>query len=118
MMTRGMKMVALFLCVVWVLTGCGTSTKFVLPEGTRIYLPAKDKTFSPGKAKARPFSWGSAGGIQYSLLKEGKTVKEGELTSNFRVISIFWPPLAILYWPMGFKSCYDLTGPEAVLCNN
>ena len=118
MMVRVMAVIVLLLCVVMVLTGCGTGTKFVLPEGTRVYLPAKDRTFSPGRAKARPFSWGSAGGIQYSLVREGKTVKEGDLTSNFRLMSLFWPPLAIIYWPIGFKSCYDLTGPEAVLCNN
>jgi hypothetical protein len=117
-MTRVIKVTVLLLCVALALSGCGTSTKFVLPQGTRIYIPAKDKTFSPGKGKSRPFFWDSAGGIDYKLLKDGQVVKEGELTSNFRLWSLIWPPLAIIYWPIGFKSCYDLTGPGAVLCGN
>jgi hypothetical protein len=117
-MNKVVKMVLLLMCTVVFLSACGTGTRFVLPEGTRIYLPAKDMTFAPGKAKSRPFFWNSFGGIDYQLMKEGKTVKEGQLESDFRVTSLFWPPFAILYWPVGFEwNCYDLTGSDPVLCN-
>jgi hypothetical protein len=115
-MSQVAKMVVMLLCAVMLLSACATGTRFVLPEGTKVYIPTKDSAFSPGRARTRPFFWDSAGGIDYQLLKEGKVIKQGELTSNFRLWSFFWPPLAILYWPIGFKPCYDLTGPEAMLC--
>ncbi len=115
-MKRFTWVVVLLVSMGLVLGGCATKTKFVLPEGTKVYIPAKDSTFSTGRARTRPFFWNSAGGIDYQLLQDGKVVKEGELTSNFRLISFFWPPLAILYWPIGYKACYDLTGPQPTLC--
>ncbi len=118
-MANWVKGILALVCAALVLSGCGTGTKFILPEGTRIYLVAKDRTFSEGKAKMRPFWWNSFSGIDFKLLKERETVREGSLDSDFRVTSFFWPPLAFLYWPIGFEwNCYDLTGPEPVECGN
>jgi hypothetical protein len=68
-----------------------------------------------GKVTTTPFFWTAAGmppggGIPYSLEKDGKTIKDGRLRANFRVVSIFWPPFALIYWPMGFNPeiTYDL----------
>lgn len=55
-------------------------------------------------------SWGTAGGIRYMLKKNGEVVQTGTLKSHFRVASIFWPPVALAYWPMGFSDhTYDFT---------
>ena len=44
------------------------------------------------------------------MLKDGTSVKKGILSTSFRVSSIFWPPYAFIYWPMGFRGgvVYDL----------
>ena len=58
-----------------------------------------------------------AGGIPYKLEKDGKVVGEGKLQAKFRPVSIFWPPAALIYWPMGFGwGCYDLTKVQPVAC--
>ena len=53
-------------------------------------------------------------GIPYSLQKDGKVVKEGKLRTKFRTVSIFWPPFAAIYWPMGFNPdiTYDLVNDK------
>jgi hypothetical protein len=58
----------------------------------------------------KPFFWTAAGGIRYRLEKGGATIQEGKLRARFRVVSIFWPPLALIYWPIGFRPeiTYDL----------
>ncbi len=45
-----------------------------------------------------------------ALRKGGKVVKEGKLRAKFRVVSIFRPPAALIYWPMEFNPgiTYDL----------
>ena len=44
---------------------------------------------------------------------------EAELRARFRVASIFWPPFAIIYWPMGFgQRCYDLTAEQPQTCTH
>ncbi len=95
------------------IVGCATSARFKLPDNSSLYLdhkPTPIKIDSTGLAKVRPFFWNSAGGIPYRLDKDGATMKEGKLPAQFRVVSIFWPPYAIIYWPMGFRSgmTYDL----------
>ena len=44
------------------------------------------------------------------MLKDGTSVKKGILSTSFRVSSIFWPPYAFIYWPMGLRGgvVYDL----------
>jgi hypothetical protein len=93
--------------------GCATSAHFKIPENSTLYVankPAPVKIDSAGLAKTRPFFWNSAGGIPYRLEKDGTTLKQGKLKSQFRVVSIFWPPYAVIYWPFGFRSgmTYDL----------
>jgi hypothetical protein len=93
--------------------GCATSAHFKIPDNSTLYVagkPAPVKIDPDGLAKTRPFFWNTAGGIPYRLEKDGTTLKEGKLKSQFRIASIFWPPYAFIYWPMGFKSgmTYDL----------
>ena len=65
---------------------------------------------SDGTVTTKPFFWTAAGGVEYRLLKDGKVLKQGRLRPKFRVVSIFWPPVALIYWPMGLNPAitYDL----------
>ena len=61
-----------------------------------------------GRVVTKPFFWTAAGvpphaGIPYRLEQDGKVIDEGRLRAKFRVASIFWPPFAAIYWPMGFN---------------
>ncbi|CDZ95054.1 hypothetical protein BN1079_02386 [Pseudomonas saudiphocaensis] len=77
-------------------------------------------SFDEGLVRSRPFSWGAAGGIPYRVVdQQSETVSSGKLRSRFRVASIFWPPVGIAYWPMGYgQRCYDLTGSEPLTCTH
>jgi hypothetical protein len=96
--------------------GCSTTGRFVIPPGTQLEVYERPVTpDASGQVTTKPFFWTAAGvppgaGIKYRLLKDGKVVKEGRLRAKFRVVSIFWPPLAIIYWPMGLNPSitYDL----------
>lgn len=96
--------------------GCTTTGRFVIPEGTELEVYKRPGTVdSDGTVTMKPFFWTAMGipphgGIEYRLLKSGKTIKEGRLRTQFRVVSIFWPPFAAIYWPMGFNESitYDL----------
>ena len=68
-----------------------------------------------GTVTSKPFFWSAAGrppggGIPYKIEKNGEMIKDGKLCSKFRVVSIFWPPLALIYWPLGYHPdiTYDL----------
>lgn len=113
-----LRMLILAACIVTVM-GCTTTTSFKLPPNTQVRLDDRDDKFKNGDAEMRPFFWNSLDGVNYSLVKEGKTVRKGKLPAEFRIVSIFWPPYAFIYWPMGLKySCYDLTdGDEVRHCN-
>ena len=99
-------------------TSCTTTGHFKVPEGSSLYVykrpqPVEIKT--NGEVTTKPFFWTAAGvptesGIPYRQKKNGKPIKEGNLPTKFRVESIFWPPFALIYWPMGFNSgiTYDL----------
>jgi hypothetical protein len=105
--------------VLFVLSGCHTSTTFMLPpntdlmiNGERISLDVKDEE-GHVKFEKRPFFWNSIMGIEYMLLQDDKIVKKAKLPSSFRIASIFWPPYAYIYWPVGFRfNCYDLSDPK------
>ncbi|MGY4531137.1 hypothetical protein ACVW0Y_000240 [Pseudomonas sp. TE3786] len=99
-------------------SGCSTSTYFKLPEHSKVEIYKRETTYSEGLVKTRPFAWSAAGGIPYKLTDDSGTVlQEGKLRSRFRVASIFWPPFAIIYWPMGYgQRCYDLTGATPLTC--
>jgi hypothetical protein len=104
--------------VLIMIAGCTTTGTFKVPEGSKLYIykrPEPVDIKSDGKVTTTPFFWTAAGmppggGIPYSLEKDGKTIKDGRLRANFRVVSIFWPPFALIYWPMGFNPhiTYDL----------
>ena len=101
-----------------IMAGCSTTGHFKVPEGSSLYVykrpqPVEIKT--NGEVTTKPFFWTAAGvppesGIPYRLEKNGRNIKEGKLRTKFRVESIFWPPFALIYWPMGFNSdiTYDL----------
>ncbi|MBI5204432.1 MAG: hypothetical protein HZA11_05895 [Nitrospirae bacterium] len=105
--------------VLLILSGCHTSTSFILPpntdlmvNGERISIDSKDQD-GRVKFERRPFFWTSIIGIEYMLLQDDKMVKKDKLPSSFRISSIFWPPYAYIYWPIGFRfKCYDLSDPK------
>jgi hypothetical protein len=98
------------------LSACSTTGTFVIPDGTELEVYKRPVQVEPGgQVTTTPFFWTAAGtppsgGVQYRLLKNGQAVKEGRLRAQFRVVSIFWPPMALLYWPMGLNPnvTYDL----------
>jgi hypothetical protein len=116
-MEKGSVMRKLILCgLVSLFVGCTTQGHFKIPAGTQLEVYRRPVTVSPeGTVVTAPFFWTAAGippqgGIEYRLLKDNKEVKKGRLRANFRVVSIFWPPMAFIYWPMGFNPniTYDL----------
>lgn len=100
------------------ISGCSTAAWFKLPENSSLIVNERAVQYNQGLVKTRPFSWGASGGVPYRLQDgQANTLQSGKLRSRFRVASIFWPPVAIAYWPMGFgQRCYDLTGPEPQTC--
>ena len=93
-------------------TGCSTTANFKIPEGHQLMVT--DRVVTPdanGDWKTSPFFWSSVAGADFRLKdKNGKVVRTGKLKTNFRVVSIFWPPAALIYWPVGFRAGqYDLT---------
>lgn len=102
-----------------VLSGCHTSASFILPPNTELMINGERVSFDSkdeeGRAKFQrtPFFWTSIVGIEFMLLQDDKIVKKDKLPSEFRIASIFWPPYAIFYWPVGFQfECYDLSDPK------
>jgi len=103
-------------------TGCTTTGTFKVPPGTDLYVykrPEPVDIKADGKVTTKPFFWTAAGippegGIPYRLEKGGQVVKEGKLRTKFRTVSIFWPPAAAIYWPMGFNEdiTYDLVSDK------
>lgn len=101
-----------------ILSGCSTHGTFRIPDGSQLYIyerPEPVTVEADGTVTTRPFFWTAVGmppysGIPYRLEKDGQTIKEGRLRAKFRVVSIFWPPYAIIYWPMGMNPdiTYDL----------
>lgn len=109
------------LCIMLILlmmAGCSTTGHFKVPEGSSLYLYKRPQSVdikANGEVTTKPFFWTAAGmppggGIPYRLEKDGQVIKEGKLRTKFRVVSIFWPPAAAIYWPMGFNPniTYDL----------
>lgn len=100
------------------LTGCTTTGHFKVPEGSQLYIyerPEPVSIKSDGEVTTKPYFWTAAGmppggGVPYRLEKGGQVLKEGRLRAKFRPVSIFWPPFALIYWPMGLNPniTYDL----------
>lgn len=112
-MRRGILPVMTILALVFVLSGCSTTGHFKIPRDAKLMVT--DRTVAvqeDGSWKTSPFFWNTAGGARYRLYDEnGKLIRSGKLKTGFRAASIFWPPFAIIYWPMGLKGQYDLTVP-------
>jgi len=95
----------------FLVTGCSTTGTFDIPEGSELYVydrPNPVEVGPSGKVTTKPFFWTAAGvppqaGIPYRLEKDGEVIDQGHLRTKFRVVSIFWPPAAAIYWPMGFN---------------
>ena len=90
--------------------GCSTSGNFVVPQGSQLEIYERPATVgSDGTVTMSPFFWTAVAGIPYRLTVNGET-KTGKLRARFRVVSIFWPPFALIYWPVGFSPnlTYDL----------
>lgn len=113
---RRWLVLAIVLAGAGVLGGCSTHGRFVIPKGTQLEVYRRPVTpGAQGEVVTRPFFWTAAGippagGVEYRLLKDGKPIQEGRLRAKFRVVSIFWPPFALIYWPMGLNPdiTYDL----------
>lgn len=115
-----MKQISLLLVVMVILSACSTSTYVKLPEGAVLKIErGQELPHEEGKIDRTPLSWSSAGGIPYRIEKDGAVIRKGKMRAKFRPASIFWPPFAILYWPIGFRlACNDLTGDVAAECSS
>ena len=110
------RVLTLAVLVTSTLTACTTQGTFVIPEGTRLEIYRRPVTPGPdGLVVTRPFFWTAVGmppggGVEYRLLQGNRVIQEGRLRARFRVVSIFWPPFAAIYWPMGLNPSltYDL----------
>ncbi len=113
------KAIALLSVLALFLGGCSTATYVKLPKNATVQIYERDAQHSEGLVKTRPFFWTTTGaGIPYRVEQNGKTLSQGRLHSRFRVASIFWPPYAIIYWPMGFgQKCYDLSSQKPQICS-
>jgi hypothetical protein len=101
------------------MSGCSTSAQFIIPDNTYLVVHGKmaKRTEQGVIVKTHPFFWTAFKGIDYQLIRKDSVVREGKMPTGFRIASLFWPPYAILYWPVGFQySCYDLTKPVPVNC--
>lgn len=106
------RVIAIFvISLSFLIQGCSTGTYVKLPEGSVLKIVRGDELpYEEGLVARTPLSWSSAGGVPYKIEKDGEVIKEGKMRSKFRVASIFWPPAAIIYWPIGFRmNCNDLT---------
>jgi hypothetical protein len=112
--SKGLKGLLLFFaaCSITFTMGCHTSTQVITPEKTQLYVKNRPIVLGPtgGQVVTRPFFWSEVNGIPYTLVKDGTVVQTGKLASSFRIVSIFWPPYAFIYWPFGYDlELYDLT---------
>lgn len=111
-----MRILALTAVAFSLALGCTTRGHFVVPDGTQLEVYRRPVTpDAGGMVETKPFFWTAAGvppggGIEYRLLKDGSVLQAGRLRTVFRPVSIFWPPFALIYWPMGFNPniTYDL----------
>ncbi|VXB39234.1 conserved exported hypothetical protein [Pseudomonas sp. 8BK] len=110
---------ATFLLLALTITGCSTKAWFKLPEHSTISVNQRTEQHPQGLVKTRPFFWNRTAGVPYRLTSAtGETLSEGKLRTRFRVVSIFWPPYSIIYWPMGFgQRCYDLSSHLPAECS-
>lgn len=95
--------------------GCSTTGQFRIPANQKLVVTDRTVTTdAEGKWKTSPFFWDQTGGATYMLYDQnGQVVRRGKVKTKFRIASIFWPPAAIIYWPMGLvkENVYDFTAP-------
>ncbi len=113
------------LVMLMVLSACQTTASFILPPNTELMINGERITFNEQDEEGRhmlvrrPFFWTSIAGIQYSIIQDDKIIKKDKLPSGFRISSIFWPPYAYIYWPVGFRfKCYDLSNLQKEFVEN
>ena len=97
--------------------GCMTRGHFKLPQDSKLEIYGrKVAPDDDGVITTRPFFWTAAGGVKYKLTEKSGKVKEGKLRVKFRVVSVFWPPFAAIYWPMGLNPniVYDLINDKQI----
>lgn len=102
------------LTVLFIGVGCSTTGTFKVPPDTTLKVTNRTATIAEdGTWQTSPFFWAETGGAKYQLMdKSGNVIRSGKLKTHFRPVSIFWPPAAIIYWPMGFQpGVFDLTRP-------
>ena len=110
------RVLILIVLLTGTLSACSTQGTFVIPDGTQLEVYQRPVTpGADGVVVMKPFFWTAAGmppagGVEYRLLKGDEVVQSGRLRAKFRTVSLFWPPLALIYWPMGFNPnlTYDL----------
>ena len=108
---KSKTLVSLSLLCAGLLAGCSTSGTFRVPPGSQLYVYERPvQVQGDGKVTTNPFFWTAAGGVPYRLEQNGKVTQEGKLEAKFRPVSIFWPPAALIYWPIGLRPdiTYDL----------
>jgi len=108
---RGFKLFVAALSIA-LLSACSTHGKFVIPEGTTLYLggrPEPVNVAANGTVTVHAFGWDSMGvppekGIEYRLEKDGQTVQEGRLRARLLVRALFVPPIfGIIFVPTGLN---------------
>ncbi|MCP4181363.1 MAG: hypothetical protein GY756_26680 [bacterium] len=111
-MMKNIMLLIIGFVFILVFSGCTTSGYFKVPEKSKLYIykrPIPVIIAADGHVETKPFSWTAAGippegGIPYRLTSDsGKVISEGRLRAKFRPVSIFWPPFAFFYWPMGLN---------------
>jgi len=100
------------------LSGCSTTMQVTLPADSELYINGSSTPTTieeDGSITTYPYFWNSAGtppsgGISFQVKRGKQIITNGQFFSQFRPMSLLWPPLAILYWPMGFsdKVAYNL----------
>lgn len=102
---------SLALASLLLLSACSTQGRFVIPEGSKLYLDNRPEPVQVhnGTVSAHAFGWDAMGvppakGIPYRLEKDGRTIEEGKLRAVLRVPALFLPPIiGILTVPTGFN---------------
>jgi len=92
------------LILLFIISSCSTTTSFRIPRKSKLFIENQQISKEELNNYTRnPFFWNVASGIPYRIERKGKVIDEGKIKSQFRVASVFWPPFAIIYWPLGFS---------------
>ncbi len=102
---RKSLLIGIVLPIAMLFASCSTSAKFHIPENSQLFLgdrPEPVVIAENGKVSTKPFVWKYIKGIPYRIEQNGQVIAEGTVPAKFRPASIFWPPVAIAYFPVGF----------------